>query len=107
MIFAACAAVVGAFSRNAFATSCASAATCSSLIFAASMPFLVRRMRSDWISIWLIAPVPPECTARELVTIDVPIWPGMTTEHFTCGALSFRSFISDSEKPFTANFAAL
>ena len=44
---------------------------------------------------------------RELPTIDVPIWPGMTTEHLMCGALILRSLISASVKPFTANFAAL
>ena len=49
----------------------------------------------------------PLWTLRELVTIEVPMWPGMTTEHLTCGALMRRSVISASVKPFTANLAAL
>ena len=35
------------------------------------------------------------------------MWPGITTEHLMCGALSLRSLISASVKPFTANLAAL
>jgi len=38
--------------------------------------------------------------------IEVPMWPGITTEHPTCGAFSRRSEISASVKPLTANFAA-
>ena len=38
--------------------------------------------------------------------IGVPMCPGMTTEHLMCGALTLRSLISASVKPFTANFAA-
>ena len=34
------------------------------------------------------------------------MWPGITTDTFTCGALTRRSVISASLKPFTANFAA-
>ena len=34
------------------------------------------------------------------------MWPGITTEHLTCGALTRRSVISASVNPFTANFAA-
>ena len=49
----------------------------------------------------------PLCTLRELETIEVPIWPGITTEHLMCGALSRRSLISASVNPFTANLAAL
>ena len=49
----------------------------------------------------------PLCILRELATIEVPMWPGITTEHLMCGALSRRSVISASVKPFTANFAAL
>ncbi len=49
----------------------------------------------------------PVCTLRELETIEVPIWPGITTEHLMCGALSLRSVISASVNPFTANLAAL
>jgi hypothetical protein len=47
-----------------------------------------------------------EMTLRELATMDVPIWPGMTTETLMLGAVSARSVISASEKPFTANLAA-
>jgi hypothetical protein len=43
---------------------------------------------------------------RVLARIEVPIWPGITTEHLMCGALIRRSVISASVKPFTANFAA-
>ena len=32
----------------------------------------------------------PLCTLRELATIEVPMWPGMTTEHLMCGALSLQ-----------------
>ncbi len=52
-------------------------------------------------SVWL-----PLCSLRELATIDVPMWPGITTEHLMCGALMRRSVISASVKPFTANLAA-
>jgi hypothetical protein len=44
------------------------------------------------------------CGSRVLARIEVPIWPGMTTEHLMCGALICRSVISVSVKPFTANF---
>ena len=43
----------------------------------------------------------------ELITIDVPMCPGITTDTFTCGAFRRKSLISASVKPFTANFAAL
>src|SRR5205807_3568698 len=33
---------------------------------------------------------------RVLARIEVPIWPGMTTEHLMCGALICRSVISAS-----------
>ena len=50
----------------------------------------------------------PLWTLRELVTIEVPIWPGMTTEHLMCGAFMRQvGLISASVKPFTANLAAL
>ena len=49
----------------------------------------------------------PNCTLRELATIEVPMWPGMTTEHLMCGAFTRRSVMSASVKPFTANLAAL
>ena len=49
----------------------------------------------------------PNWILRELATIDVPMCPGMTTEHLMCGAFTRRSVISASVKPFTANFAAL
>jgi hypothetical protein len=41
-----------------------------------------------------------------LARIEVPIWPGMTTEHLMCGALIRRSVINASVNPLTANFAA-
>ena len=41
------------------------------------------------------------------MTIDVPMWPGITTDAFRCGALMRKSVISASVKPFTANLAAL
>ena len=43
----------------------------------------------------------------ELMMIDVPMCPGITSETFTCGALIRKSLISASVKPFTANFAEL
>ena len=42
-----------------------------------------------------------------LMTIDVPMCPGITSETFTCGALMRKSLTSASVKPFTANFAEL
>ena len=54
-------------------------------------------MTSEFVSKWIL---------RELETIDVPMCPGMTTEHLMCGAFTRRSVISASVKPFTANFAA-
>ena len=33
----------------------------------------------------------PAWILRELATIEVPMWPGMTTEHLMCGAFSRRS----------------
>ena len=50
---------------------------------------------------------PPPCTRQVLVTMSVPMWPGMTTATFTCGALTRKSVTSASENPFTANFAVL
>ena len=35
------------------------------------------------------------------------MWPGITSDTFTCGAFMRKSLISASVKPFTANFAAL
>ena len=54
-------------------------------------------MASDWVWNWIF---------RELETIDVPICPGMTTEHLIWGAFTLRSVMSASVKPFTANLAA-
>ncbi len=34
------------------------------------------------------------------------MWPGITTEDLMCGALTLRSSMSASAKPFTANLAA-
>jgi hypothetical protein len=39
--------------------------------------------------------------------MSVPMCPGITTETCTWGAFTRKSSISASEKPFTANFAAL
>ena len=63
-------------------------------IWAISLAFMV----SESLPLW---------TLRELTTIEVPIWPGMTTEHLMCGAFMRRSVCSASLKPFTANLAAL
>ena len=43
----------------------------------------------------------------ELMMIEVPMWPGITTDTLTCGAFTRKSLISASLKPFTANFAEL
>ena len=59
---------------------------------------LALRTRRISLPLWIL---------RELETIEVPMWPGITTEHLMCGAFSRRSVISASVKPFTANFAAL
>jgi hypothetical protein len=53
---------------------------------------------SESLPLWIL---------REIEAIEVPIWPGITTEHLICGALIRRSAISASVKLFTANFAAL
>ena len=42
-----------------------------------------------------------------LITIDVPMCPGITSDTFTCGAFRRQSLTSAPVKPFTANFAAL
>ena len=44
---------------------------------------------------------------RLLSTMPVPMWPGMTTATFTCGALMRKSSSNASENPFTANLAEL
>ena len=44
---------------------------------------------------------------RLLLTISVPMWPGITTDTPTCGAFTRKSSSSASVKPFTANLAAL
>src|SRR5689334_2678408 len=47
------------------------------------------------------------CRSRWLLSkIGVPMWPGITTEIFTCGALTRVSMINASVKPLTANLAA-
>jgi hypothetical protein len=77
-------------------------------IGAVSMPMPVRRCRVDRISIGLsCSDSVPLWILPELDTIEVPMWPGITTEHLMWGALSRRSVISASVKPFTANLAAL
>ena len=43
----------------------------------------------------------------ELMMIDVPMWPGMTTDARRCGALTAKSVMSASVKPRTANLAEL
>jgi hypothetical protein len=43
----------------------------------------------------------------ELITIEVPMWPGITSETLRCGAFNRKSLIRASVKPFTANLAAL
>ena len=48
-----------------------------------------------------------EVRRAEFATIEVPMWPGITTEARRCGAFSRKSFTSASVKPFTANLAAL
>ena len=47
------------------------------------------------------------CSLPELMTMFVPMCPGITRVAFTCGALRRRSVMSDSVRPFTANFAEL
>ena len=46
-----------------------------------------------------VQPVGWLCTLRELETIEVPIWPGITTEHLMCGAFRRRSLIRASVNP--------
>ena len=46
-------------------------------------------------------------TFPELMAMDVPMCPGITTDTPTCGALIRRSLMSASVKPLTANLAAL
>ena len=74
-------------------------------IFEVSMFMPCKRCRVARRSFGVSAALPFWIT-RELATIEVPIWPGITTEHLMCGALRRRSLISASVKPFTANLAA-
>ena len=72
------------------------------------MPIEATRARIWAISLaFIVSESLPLWTLREFLTIEVPIWPGMTTEHLMCGALIRRSVCSASLKPFTANLAAL
>ena len=72
-----------------------------------SMPRAVMRSRvsATWSADRSFGSRP--CARLELNTIDVPMWPGITTDAFTCGALTRRSTTSASVNPFTANLAAL
>src|SRR6478736_5270997 len=73
----------------------------SSDIFEASTPATVRRTRVCAISFSLMrSESVPKCTFREFEGIEVPMWPGITTEHLICGAFSRRSLISASVNPF-------
>ena len=47
------------------------------------------------------SPLIAACTLRVLSRIEVPIWPGMTTEHLMCGALIIMS-ISRSARQHVA-----
>ena len=79
----------------------------SSVIAVTFIPWAFRRARTAAISGALMASLSvPRWMRRELAAIEVPIWPGITTEHLMCGALTRRSAISASVKPFTANLAA-
>ena len=108
MIFAACAAVVGASSRKLRARSQRDLWMSSSDIVrrvdAHALQALARVATSSFGDQRLVAVLDH---ARSSTTIEVPIWPGITTEHLMCGALRRRSLISASVNPFTANFAAL
>ena len=46
-------------------------------------------------------------TLVEFAVIEVPIWPGITTDALRWGAFKRKSLTSASVKPFTANLAAL
>ena len=107
MMVAASAAVVGASSRNRRVRSIARVWMSASDMAATSWPAAAASSRvraisaaanvSDSLPLWIF---------RELAEIEVPMWPGITTEHLICGACTARSVISASVKPFTANFAA-
>ena len=51
-----------------------------------------------------IVPLAPAVSSNSfsdetLATIEVPMWPGITTDTFTCGALTRRSVINASVMP--------
>ena len=84
MIVAACAAETGALSRNIS---------------------LIIRAPSSFISGAIGFPDEP-WAANVFAMMSVPMWPGITTATFTCGALTRKFSMSASVKPLTANFAA-
>ena len=102
------AAEVGASSRKLRARSIAIFWISASDMAAVSIPMPFRRCRADSTSLALSSSDSvPLWILREFDTMEVPMCPGITTEHLMCGALSRRSLISASVNPFTANLAEL
>ena len=46
----------------------------------------------------------PLCIFRVLETIEVPVWPGITTEHFTCGSVEPKIGDEGFGEPFYGEF---
>src|SRR6516162_4322975 len=108
MMVAACAALVSASSRKRRSSSATRLRNWSSDSCETSRPSRANRSRACARPAVSIASDSrsPLWILRVLARIEVPIWPGITTEHLMCGALIRRSVISASVNPLTANFAA-
>src|SRR6516162_9278646 len=106
MMVAACAALVRASSRKRRSSSATRFRNWSSDSCETSRPSKANRSRACARPAASIASDSrsPLWILRVLARIEVPIWPGMTTEHLMCGALIRRSVISASVNPLTANF---
>ncbi len=108
MIPAAWAALVGALSRNACSRWRSSERIAASGSLSTGRPLATSLARTRATSSAVRSSTSPRPRIlAELATMEVPMWPGMTTATRTCGACRRRSVISASVKPFTANFAAL
>ena len=104
---AADAADMGALSRNASAFICSRTRRSSSLAPLASMPVRARRSRTRTSCSAVISLGSLPWSLAELMAMLVLMWPGMTTDAVSVGALMRKSVMRASVKPLTANLAAL
>ena len=107
MNVAASAADIGALSLKDSPPAIMSTRKSSSLNALVSMPPLAMRSRafSNFSALISLGSLPSNFP--ELIAIDVPMWPGITTDARSVGAFIRKSVIRASVKPLTANFAAL